>query len=674
VTGGSGFIGTHIIEELQSRGHSVKVFDRRIPKVKGAEWLDGDLRWAGDCDRAVRNTDAILHLAARISVDESLDYIWHYFNDNLMSTVNLFMAAAKHEVNHILFTCYDEETLAFTSEGLKHYSELKIGDRVLSLDENGMIWNDRVTAIQTFPFDGDMIHFKGKSVDLLVTPNHRMLFRGQDRKQLVRIEEAANLSRRARFWLPSGRWEGQKLTHFRVGSNECDAESLFYLLGLYIGDGVSDRQVKVIPSKSGITHSDHVRIMRDPTTQRFIEAPAGAGPNKTIQMVSYRNYIYIPDSDKSRKRVESALAALGIKFTLQARKDMGSVIYFGSKDLAELLGQCGHSASDKHVPRWAFAYDTGCLRALLGGIIDRDGSPNGARSQQLTTVSWRLVNNIIELGTKLGMGVSVKEYLRTTRLKGRVIDTHGYWIGLRTTEKGLTKRNVSRQHYEGTVWCATVERNHNLLVYRKGKTTFSGNSSCEVYGETPRSGATEEAPCNPTSPYAASKYAAERAALTFKRVHPGLKLAVLRPFNTFGEWQKPYRAGAVIPTFILEALKDRALKIHGKGDQTRDYVYVKDIARGHVDVMEKEREGIFNIATGRARTINSIAKSIVDAVGKGTIEHVPDTRKGAQLKYSVGDASKIEAQTGWRPVSKFEPTLRRVIEWYQTNDPLAPAS
>jgi nucleoside-diphosphate-sugar epimerase len=303
VTGGSGFIGTHVIEELQSRGHTVKVFDRLVPKVKNVEWLDGDLRWAGDCDRAVRNTDAILHLAARISVDESLDYIWHYFNDNLMSTVNLFMAAAKHEVNHILFT-----------------------------------------------------------------------------------------------------------------------------------------------------------------------------------------------------------------------------------------------------------------------------------------------------------------------------------------------------------------------------------SSCEVYGETPRSGATEESPCNPTSPYAASKYAAERAALTFKRVHPDLKLAVLRPFNTFGEWQKPYRAGAVIPTFILEALKGRSLKVHGDGNQTRDYVYVKDIARGHVDVMEKEGEGIFNIATGRARTINSIAKSVVEMVGKGTIEHVPDTRKGAQLRYSVGDATKIESLTGWKPASRFEPTMRRVIEWYRSNEPLAPPS
>ena len=192
-------------------------------------------------------------------------------------------------------------------------------------------------------------------------------------------------------------------------------------------------------------------------------------------------------------------------------------------------------------------------------------------------------------------------------------------------------------------------------------------SSCEVYGETPKTGAREDAPCNPTSPYAASKYAAERAALTFTKVHPGLRLAILRPFNTFGEWQKPYRAGAVIPTFILESLKGKPLRVHGEGRQTRDYVYVKDIARGHVDVLEKEEEGIFNNATGRARTINSIAEAVVRLTGKGSIEHVPDSRKGAQLRYSVGDATKIEEATGWRPRSPFEPTLKKVVKWYEMN-------
>lgn len=301
VTGGSGFIGTHVVEELLSKGHIVRIFDRRIPKSEAVEWLDGDLRWLGDCDKAVRGIDAVIHLAARISVDESLDYIWQYFNDNLMSTVNLFLAAAKHGTNQMLFT-----------------------------------------------------------------------------------------------------------------------------------------------------------------------------------------------------------------------------------------------------------------------------------------------------------------------------------------------------------------------------------SSCEVYGETPPNGATEEAPCNPTSPYAASKYAAERAALTFNRVSPQLRLAVVRPFNTFGEWQRPYRAGALIPTFILEALRGEPLRIHGDGEQVRDFVYVKDIAKAQVAILEKGSEGIYNIATGKPRSVNEIAEAVVNEVGSSKVMHVPDARKGAQLRFSVGDASKLRKAIGWRPENQFEPTLRKVVGWYRANSNLMP--
>ena len=206
-----------------------------------------------------------------------------------------------------------------------------------------------------------------------------------------------------------------------------------------------------------------------------------------------------------------------------------------------------------------------------------------------------------------------------------------------------------------------------LAAAKQGVNHVIFTSSCEVYGETPETGATEEAPCNPTSPYAASKYAAERAALTFKRVHSDLKLAVVRPFNTFGEWQKPYRAGAVIPTFIMEALKGGSLRIHGDGNQTRDFVYVKDIAKAQVEILEKGSEGIFNIATGKARSVNSIAETVVKLAGKGKVVHVEDARKGAQLQYSVGDSSKLRKATGWKPTRDFEPALKEVLKWYEVN-------
>lgn len=296
VTGGSGFIGTHLVNLLLEKGHQVRVFDRRVPRSDTVEWVDGDLRWVGDCDRAMRGVDAVMHLAARISVDESLDFIWEYFNDNLISTINIFHAALKHGVNRIVFT-----------------------------------------------------------------------------------------------------------------------------------------------------------------------------------------------------------------------------------------------------------------------------------------------------------------------------------------------------------------------------------SSCEVYGDTPIKGASEDAACNPTSPYAASKYAAERAALSYKNVYPDLKLTVFRPFNTFGEWQRPFRAGAVIPTFVLLALDGRPLVVHGDGNQTRDYVYVKDVVAAQVLGLEREIEGVFNIASGQPQSIRSVAQAITKRIGATKIEYRPDPRRGAQLQNSVGDATRLRGATGWKPITGFEKGLDEVIHWYKEN-------
>lgn len=83
------------MEALLERGHQVRILDRRVPRSKGVEWIDGDLRWIGDCDRATRNMDVVFHLAARISVDESMEYVLQYFNDNLLSTVQILHASLR---------------------------------------------------------------------------------------------------------------------------------------------------------------------------------------------------------------------------------------------------------------------------------------------------------------------------------------------------------------------------------------------------------------------------------------------------------------------------------------------------------------------------------------------------------------------------------------------------
>jgi nucleoside-diphosphate-sugar epimerase len=201
---------------------------------------------------------------------------------------------------------------------------------------------------------------------------------------------------------------------------------------------------------------------------------------------------------------------------------------------------------------------------------------------------------------------------------------------------------------------------------KNGVRKFIYTSTCEVYGDTLGPKADENHPCNPTSPYAASKFAAERAALSFGRAF-NFPVVILRPFNTFGERQKPFVAGAVIPTFVILALQNRDLVIHGDGSQTRDYTYVKDLSQAFILAMNAaESQSVFNVASGVGRSIREIAEQVVQfAESRSTIRVVDDPRGGAQLKASVGDSTKLMS-LGWRPKVSFEEALKKTIESYKT--------
>lgn len=203
-----------------------------------------------------------------------------------------------------------------------------------------------------------------------------------------------------------------------------------------------------------------------------------------------------------------------------------------------------------------------------------------------------------------------------------------------------------------------------LLAAERNKVKhFIYTSSCEVYGDAVN--ATEESPCNPTSPYAASKYAAERAVFAFCRSF-NMKLTVFRPFNTFGERQKAFRAGSLIPTLVLKALKGEELVIHGDGSQTRDYVYVGDIAEAQCMALDRqgEKARLYNISSGREISVKEVAEKIAGRLG-ARIRFVDDPRKGAQLLRSFGNSELIRKELGWQPKLDFDAALDRVIEYYK---------
>lgn len=184
-------------------------------------------------------------------------------------------------------------------------------------------------------------------------------------------------------------------------------------------------------------------------------------------------------------------------------------------------------------------------------------------------------------------------------------------------------------------------------------------SSSEIYGDAQTPAIDETHPLQPTSPYAASKLAADRLAYAYHRTY-ALPVAIIRPFNTFGP-RHPYD---VIPKFVARALRGEPLVIHGSGEQSRDFSYVDDTIRALL-VMGDHPAALgrtVNFGTGVATTIRALAERIVALTGsRSPIEHGPArTAEVSRLCCDHGLATRL---FGWRPRVDLDEGLVRTIAW-----------
>lgn len=184
-------------------------------------------------------------------------------------------------------------------------------------------------------------------------------------------------------------------------------------------------------------------------------------------------------------------------------------------------------------------------------------------------------------------------------------------------------------------------------------------SSSEIYGTATTDRIAESHPLEPTSPYAASKVACDRAAIAWYRTY-GTPVAIIRPFNTFG----PRHVYDVIPKFIRAALRDEAITIHGSGAQSRDFTYVTDMVEAFL-LMGAHPDAVGQAAhfgTGRDVSIAALARQIIALSGsRSEIVHVED-RQG-QVARLCCDPTRAEQRFGWRATVSLEDGLARNIEW-----------
>ena len=201
-----------------------------------------------------------------------------------------------------------------------------------------------------------------------------------------------------------------------------------------------------------------------------------------------------------------------------------------------------------------------------------------------------------------------------------------------------------------------------------GVQRFHQVSTDEVYGDLPLDMPdllfTEESPLRPSSPYSASKAAADLLALAYHRTY-ALPVTVSRCSNNYGPYQFPEK---LIPLMIANALNNKALPVYGEGLNVRDWLYVTDHCAAIALILEKGRPGtVYNIGGRNERRNIDIVRRILAILGRdeSLITHVPD-RKGHDRRYAI-DPAFIHARLGWLPETDFEEGIVKTVRWYLEN-------
>lgn len=215
----------------------------------------------------------------------------------------------------------------------------------------------------------------------------------------------------------------------------------------------------------------------------------------------------------------------------------------------------------------------------------------------------------------------------------------------------------NKNNVDATVKLLTSAKDSGVL-----KLIFSSSSA--VYGENPRMPLKETEPLMPTSPYAASKASCELYSQSFFESY-GLSTISLRYFNVFGPRQDVNsQYAAVIPNFIHSLINKEKATIYGDGEQSRDFVYVKDIVKANIAAAKSDYNGTMNIASGEAMTINQLYKIVKNVLGSDLDPIYKEERQG-DIKHSLANVENMK-NIGFKvDSSNFSKQLKKTVKWFK---------
>lgn len=197
---------------------------------------------------------------------------------------------------------------------------------------------------------------------------------------------------------------------------------------------------------------------------------------------------------------------------------------------------------------------------------------------------------------------------------------------------------------------------------RAGVRKIVASSSAGIFGELKTLPIKEDHPIEPDTPYGSTKLCMEKLCLAYAKLYD-IEAVCLRYFNVYGPNQRFDAYGNVIPIFTFKMLRNEPVTIFGDGEQTRDFVNVRDVVQANIKAaMTKGVSGAFNTGSGDRITINHLVEILKEVSGIDTTVIHGEPRPG-DVRHSLADISAAQAAFGFTPSVRLEEGLKVYMDW-----------
>jgi UDP-glucose 4-epimerase len=209
----------------------------------------------------------------------------------------------------------------------------------------------------------------------------------------------------------------------------------------------------------------------------------------------------------------------------------------------------------------------------------------------------------------------------------------------------------------------TVNLLENCVRYGVKKFIFASTGGA-LYGDLDYLPADENHPIRPLSPYAIAKFSVEKYLFYYSKVY-NLNYISLRYSNVYGPRQDPHGEAGVVAIFTQRMLRGEQPNINGDGEQTRDYIFVSDVARANILALKSDKTGEYNIATGKETTVNEIFR-VLKELTKSPVPEVHGKAMKGEPRRSVLSWEKAARDLGFKPDVSLKDGMRETVAFFQS--------